>query len=128
MQFETRAVLGAFTDYCLEDGGFSKIHNVIESLAGIPVFTHQIGRVSQELRMRYLPVNEFLRDTVETIQKMFLDDSSEKKRMALAAVNLMVSAIGPTMDIEILSPIELINPVDELAEKVDSTCVVIGVR
>lgn len=45
-EFTLAEVLGAISGYLLEDGGFTRIHELIEWVAGGAVFTHQIPSVA----------------------------------------------------------------------------------
>lgn len=120
---DTGGVLGAFSGFLVVDGGFSAIHETIEKLAGVPVWTHQLGRVMEELSARYLPLNPQIADAVKAIETSF----AASKESGLKKAAELIEAFGPTIEIEILPPAEMVEPISELRQMMPPTAVVIPV-
>ena len=123
-KLDTGGLLGVMTGRLLVSGGMRELNAVAQELAGFPVWTHQLPRVMEELQAKYLPANDFLRDTVETINKMFSYGDINAGLMGASAI---MATIGPTMEIEI-TPLESARePVAEMRDMMPENAVLIPI-
>lgn len=95
---DTGGVLSALTGRLLIEGGFSKLHETLETLAGYSVWTHQIGTVINDIAPRYMAANECLCGWVVAIKNVF-DVNVER---GLFVAGEAIKSIGPTIEIDLI--------------------------
>ena len=114
---DTGGVLSALTGRLLVQGGFSKLHETLETLAGYSVWTHQIGTVINDVAPRYLAANADLNRLVESIKVAF---DSDGVGCGLAAAGEAIKSIGPTIEIDLIDCNDTENcPVESLFTMLD---------
>ena len=95
---------------------FSRVHELIEYLAGVPVFTHQLGRVNDELRPHLLSQFPHLADV--TASEVTADNFAQW-------ITAQTEIYGDTFEVSPLpSGIEQVDPLAELERMVDPSKIV----
>lgn len=121
--FPTADVLGVVTGRLLREGGFNDLHEVVEWMAGEPVFTHQIPRICDEASPVIVAMHPELQAVVREAEVM---DGGN----CLAIVAGWRQRYGETITVPRMNADqhERIDPVSELAEKVHPDNIIIARR
>lgn len=111
-EFPTSVAMSVITGF-LVHMPFSDVHEAHEYMAGQPVWTHQIPRVSREAQAAMLALWPELAPAIDEAKTV----TAENYRDVLA---VWVERYGPTMMLPVLNADqhESIDPMSELAEKV----------
>lgn len=111
--FHLGDVLSLTTDRLVSPSGFGAVHELVEYMAGEPVWTHQIPRVADECKPSLLAQHPDL----AAIEVPDFSPGENAKAEVEEWLALQVATFGDRREVEPLARVDhtSINPLDELA-------------